>query len=134
VVAHVKDNETNKNERDITLLYKVESGVSDQSFGIHVAEAVKFPSKVVKMAKRKAAELEDFEREDDVDALRNISKKLTREEVRQGSDLLRKTLKQWAQSADGDDVSVSIEKLQALVGEDSELGNDKFIQDILVSL
>jgi DNA mismatch repair protein MSH2 len=62
VAAHVNDDSTlqHTGRRDVTLLYKVEPGVCDRSFGIHVAELVRFPAKVIDMARRKADELEDF--------------------------------------------------------------------------
>ncbi|KAG6879842.1 hypothetical protein C0992_010800 [Termitomyces sp. T32_za158] len=62
VVAHVTSTGEKSQDHDITLLYKVEpgAGISDQSFGIHVAKLANFPENVIKLAKRKADELEDF--------------------------------------------------------------------------
>ncbi|SMN21873.1 similar to Saccharomyces cerevisiae YOL090W MSH2 Protein that forms heterodimers with Msh3p and Msh6p that bind to DNA mismatches to initiate the mismatch repair process [Maudiozyma saulgeensis] len=96
VVAHIEDKENvNLDKDEITLLYRVEPGISDQSFGIHVAEVVKFPQKIIKMAKRKAVELESL-KEDEV----NIKKaKLSISEINEGNRELRKILKTWVADA-----------------------------------
>ncbi|KII91117.1 hypothetical protein PLICRDRAFT_51307 [Plicaturopsis crispa FD-325 SS-3] len=101
VVAHVTQTGEATQDRDITLLYKVEPGVSDQSFGIHVARLANFPENVVKLAKRKADELEDFS-SDATQAEPGITPEVTDEGIKIVEDLLRA----WSSgsAADGEDV------------------------------
>ncbi len=113
----------NRQRREVTLLYKVEPGVSDQSFGIHVAELVRFPEKVVNMARRKADELEDFSSVSTAASATSATSTTTAtsatsattttgnaaaataadsEEIQQGATLLRDLLKRWTTAVNGD--------------------------------
>ncbi|XP_068308565.1 DNA mismatch repair protein MSH2-like isoform X2 [Pyrus communis] len=56
---HVSEH-TDSSSRKLTMLYKVEPGACDESFGIQVAEFANFPESVVSLAQEKAAKLEDF--------------------------------------------------------------------------
>lgn len=53
--------DSSRQESEITLLYRVEPGTCDRSYGIQVAELAGFPPTVIKLAKRKAEEMEDME-------------------------------------------------------------------------
>ena len=66
VTAHTDDN-------SITMLYKVNEGPCDRSFGIHVSELANFPPAVVAMAKRKAEELENFGKTAGVNLLEDVT-------------------------------------------------------------
>ena len=137
VVAFVENGETNGTmngeddargkRREVTLLYRVEPGISDQSFGIHVAELVRFPEKVVRMARRKAEELEDFSTGHDIKM-----EEYSKEDVEEGSTLLKQMLVKWkAQVEDGE--MTKDQKMQAmrdLVKDDEKLMGNKFFQSV----
>ncbi|MCJ1320705.1 MutS-like protein [Xylographa vitiligo] len=120
VVAHISDT-SGRDKREVTLLYKVDEGVCDQSFGIHVAELVRFPQKVVNMAKRKADELEDFSTKHDAAAIKH-----SKEDVEEGSAMLKEMLVQWKKETEGQDLSK-----EDMVGKMRELvmGNQKLLQN-----
>ncbi|KAG8902921.1 MutS-like protein [Tulasnella sp. 403] len=109
VVAHVspRASATSKHDRDITLLYKVEPGVCDQSFGIHVAELANFPESVIKLAKRKADELEDFGDSE------NTPNKHSKQETEEGTKIVQEVLREWAKRTGG----------AARGGDDVEMGD-----------
>ncbi|KAE9970877.1 hypothetical protein EG328_006008 [Venturia inaequalis] len=124
VVAHI---DGAKSKREVTLLYKVEPGICDQSFGIHVAELVRFPEKVVNMAKRKADELEDFSGKHDTE---NIV--ANKEDVEKGSALLKGVLEKWKAETEGKEMSKKeqIEKMRSLVMGEQELVQNPFFKKL----
>ncbi|CDZ98435.1 dna mismatch repair protein msh2 [Phaffia rhodozyma] len=107
-------------DKDITFLYTVEPGVSGQSYGIHVAELAKFPESVVKMAKRKADELEDFG--DDAEVTPDDSNpftKYSREETEEGTKIVKQFLNAWSSRVPSSSKDSGVdEKSQATLEEE----------------
>ncbi|KAK4574237.1 MSH2 protein [Recurvomyces mirabilis] len=138
VVAHIgdadgdtsmKDDSTsNSRRREVTLLYKVVPGISDQSFGIHVAELVRFPQKVVNMAKRKADELEDFSgKNEDVQHVQ-----ASKQEVEDGSRMLKEVLVKWKEQVEAEDLGkdAQVQRMKDLVMGNEALLANPFFQSV----
>ncbi|KAF2730877.1 DNA mismatch repair protein [Polyplosphaeria fusca] len=132
VVAHISEGTTeeaddSRKKREVTLLYKVEPGVCDQSFGIHVAELVRFPQKVINMAKRKADDLEDFSGKHEEGFVQ-----ASKEEVEEGSRLLKEMLVKWKTEVESQGLTKKqqVEKMRALVKDNELLRQNGFFKGI----
>ncbi|KAK0673709.1 putative DNA mismatch repair protein msh-2 [Cercophora samala] len=134
VTAHITsdngqdDGDEKARKREVTLLYKLAPGICDQSFGIHVAELVRFPEKVVRMAKRKADELEDFTSKHEAGGVG-----YSKGDVEEGSALLKDVLVKWKdQVRDGGGLTKQemVERLRELVRSDARLEANPFFKSV----
>jgi len=110
------------------LLYRVEPGISDQSFGIHVAELVRFPEKVVNMARRKAEELEDFTTATGEEKENEYSK----EDANQANRMLKSMLKNWKERIQGQNMTKDeqLQLMREMVKNDASLMGNRFFQSV----
>lgn len=120
-------------KREVTLLYRVEEGVSDQSFGVHVAELVRFPEKVVRMARWRAAELEA---QSGRSADTKEADSWTKEEVDEGTRLLKDVLKRWKAETEGKGLAKKeqVEVLREMVKGDEALKTNRWFEEGVLGL
>ncbi|XP_002740239.1 DNA mismatch repair protein Msh2 [Saccoglossus kowalevskii] len=119
----------------LTLLYKVKPGVCDQSFGIHVAEMVHFPQKVIDFAKQKAAELEDYQSisvsDSAMEGHDEPAAKKRRVAKEEGEKLIRGFLSKFKEiplsSMTDEEAMAEIEKLKSEI----KGKNNPYVEDIL---
>ncbi|KAJ2742168.1 MSH2 protein [Coemansia sp. BCRC 34301] len=139
VMARISDNTSgSRGQRDLTLLYKIGQGVCDQSFGIHVAELANFPESIVKLAKRKVEELEDFGVKDqamDVDSTDNDT--FSKKQMADGSKLIEVFLSEFTNTPGleemaSDQIAQRVAELRAKY--DSEISANAWVQHVIATL
>ncbi|KAJ2753881.1 MSH2 protein [Coemansia pectinata] len=145
VMARIADTAvgSSSGQRDLTLLYKIGQGVCDQSFGIHVAELANFPESIVRLAKRKVEELEDFGVKDadgeaqamDVDSPGSAT--FTKKQMADGSKLIELFLSEFTNTPGlpdmaSDQIALRVNELRAKYN--SDISANAWVQHVIATL
>ncbi|KAL4232768.1 MutS-like protein [Mactra antiquata] len=128
-VTALTDNDT------LTLLYRVQPGPCDRSFGIHVAELAHFPKHVIEFAKKKACELEDYQcislSGTDLDGDEEPAVKKRKMMKQEGEDLIKDFISKVKalplSSLSDDDIVKQIETMKSELRDK----NNSYVEDIL---
>lgn len=130
------ETQAQKRESEITLLYKVEPGICDRSYGIHVAELAGFPPSVIKLAKRKAEEMEDVD--DEESPLLTVDAKTTEEGMKIIEEFMHAFASGKTKRIRSNDTSATkpeAESLASLVSQYRDrCANNAWVQKVLESL
>lgn len=126
-------------DTSITLLYKVVEGTCDQSFGIHVAELAEFPKDVIKLSKRKAAELEDFTngKEEEKQVKKKKPSDCDKDEIEQGNRVIREYLRDFSKipnlkKMNKNEIGFALANLNLKYSE--QISDNFFLQEIVNKL
>ncbi|KAJ2369928.1 MSH2 protein [Coemansia sp. RSA 2611] len=140
-MARISDTSSGKaasGQRDLTLLYKIGKGVCDQSFGIHVAELANFPDSIVRLAKRKVEELEDFESTKKLETDMDVDQQaFSKAQMADGSKLIEQFLAEFTSTPNlaelsAEDVAQRVNELRAKY--ESDIGSNPWVQNVIATL
>lgn len=112
------------NSHDVTLLYKVNEGVGDKSFGIHVAELANFPESVVELAKRKADELDEESEE------HKPSKIHKKEQIEEGEKILQEMMQEISTASASENAGLLTKEIKEKYF--SIINNNTYLKELLL--